>query len=289
VILDGFVPRIIRLAVRHVPPRRRGIRVAHAWTRVQPPDERIFLSRERSGLRLRCDLRDELSRVIYYRGWVDRATEDWMRRWLRPGDTYVDVGAHIGFYVSIALESLRSMGRVIAFEPAPENFEKLHQSVDEVAAVHPNLELHRAAVGAFRDVTLIYQPAGDWRHQSSRASLVPDPAGRLEPADPVKVMTLDEVLTSSACRLLKVDVEGAELAVIRGADRLLSEQRAEAVLIELNPGALGRADTSPEEVVDALAQRGYAGRSIDPDGERLIPLRAPDKRAEFVNAVFVPV
>jgi len=120
-------------------------------------------------------------------------------------------------------------------------------------------------------------------------SLVPDPDGRLEPAGSVEVMTLDEALPTSACRLLKVDVEGGELDVIRGAQRLLSEQRADAVLIELNPWALGRAGTSLEELVDALIRRGYVGRSLDPDGGQLGPLRVPDERTQFVNAIFVPV
>jgi FkbM family methyltransferase len=207
-----------------------------------------------------------------------------MRSWLREGDTYVDVGAHIGFYVSIALEAVGARGRVVAFEPVPETLTRLCAAVEESGDTR--VELHDAALGARVGEGTIFVPATAWANQASRASLTPDPAGRLEAADRVKVTTLDAVLPKDQCRLVKIDVEGGELDVIQGAEHLLAEQRIDAVLIELNPEALSRAGTTPEAVVAALGEHNYVGYALDEDG--LAPLQVAELRAEFANAVFFP-
>ena len=283
-LVDRIGPHVVRAAIRYVPPRRRGIRLADAWERVTSHRPSLVLSREPSGMRLRCDLRDKLSRVIFYRGWVDRDVETWLGRWLRPGDTYVDVGAHIGFYVSLALAAIGPSGRVIAFEPLDESYEKLSASVREVSDRYPKVDIHRAAVGAIRGEATFFRPAGDWAHQTYVASLVA--AENLTSSGRVRVVTLDDALGTTRCRLLKIDVEGSEREVLHGANTVLSRRQAEAVLIELNPAALHDAGTTMDEVVTLLSRFGYRPHEIE--GAALAPVAELGVPDDFANVVFLP-
>jgi FkbM family methyltransferase len=235
-------------------------------------------------MRLRCDLRDRLSRVIFYRGWVNRDVETWLSRWLRPGDTYVDVGAHIGFYVSLALAAIGPSGRVIAFEPLEENYEKLATSVWEVSGRYPNIEIHRAAVGAAPGEATLFRPTAAWSHQTYRASLLP--AANRTPSGRVPVVTLDEALETMSCRLLKIDVEGNEGDILRGARSFLDRRQAEAILMEMNPEALRAAGTTSEALVTRLAAHGYRPHEID--GPRLVPRDEISVTGEFADVIFLP-
>jgi FkbM family methyltransferase len=284
VVVDRIGPHLVRAAIRYLPPRRRGLRLARAWAQLTSHRPALVLSREPSGIRLRCDLRDELAATIFYRGWVDRELETWLSRWLRPGDTYVDVGAHIGFYVSLALAAIGPSGRVIAFEPLDESYEKLSMSVREVSDRYPNIEIHRTAVGAAPGEATLFRPAAAWRHQTYRASLVA--SENRTPAERVPVVTLDNALETTSCRLLKIDVEGSEVDVLRGAQSFLSQRQAQAILVELNPEALRAAGTTSAEVVTALAVHGY--RPHEFEAARLVARDEISVAREFADVVFLP-
>jgi FkbM family methyltransferase len=284
VLVDRIGPRVVRAAIRYLPPRQRGLRLSRAWGRITSHRPPLILSRERSGIRLRCDLRDELTAIIFYRGWVDRDLEAWLSRWLRPGDTYVDVGAHIGFYVSLALAAIGPSGRVIAFEPLRESYEKLAASVREARDRYPNVEVHRAALGANRGETTIFRPTGRWEHQTYRASLVA--AGDRVASERVSVLTLDEALGTTSCRLLKIDVEGSELEILRGGRSFLSDGRAEAIVIEINPSALRDAGTTADRLVELLAADHYRPHQVE--GTKLVPRDEIEVAGEFANFVFLP-
>jgi FkbM family methyltransferase len=284
VVVDRIGPHVVRAAIRYLPPRRRGLRLARAWERLTSHRPALAVSREPSGMRLRCDLRDELAATIFYRGWVDRELETWLRRWLRPGDTYVDVGAHIGFYVSLALAAIGPSGRVIAFEPLAESFEKLSASALEVKDRYPNVDIRRAAVDAVSGEATLFRPDAEWEHQTYRASLVA--AASRTPAGAVPVVTLDDALGTTSCRLLKIDVEGNEANVLRGGRSFLSRQQADAILIELNPDALRAAGTTTGEVVALLGRHGYRPRWVE--GARLVRRDEISVAGEFADVVFLP-
>jgi FkbM family methyltransferase len=283
--ISRTVPPAIRAIIRYAPPRKRGIRLANAWTRWHPPDDHIFVSREPSGLRLRCDLRDELSRIVYYRGIADRTIQQWLTSWLRSGHLYVDVGAHIGSLVSLAAEAVGGTGAVIAFEPCPATLAKLQQAVRESGRT--NITVRAEAVGASAGIAEILNPTDHWAHQSSRSSLVP--ATGLGAGTCVPTVALDDEFGREGrqIRLLKIDVEGHERSVLRGAQRLLSHRRCDAVLMELNPGALAGADSTIADLVNDMDEKGYEPFKLDGSGT----LRRWNSVAfdcEFADAIFLP-
>jgi FkbM family methyltransferase len=237
--------------------------LANALSRRLVLTDPVRLSTEASGMRLRCDLRDKLSFDIYYRGWVDEALETWMRRWLRSGDHYIDVGAHIGYLVSLAAECVGPSGRIDAFEPNPETFAKLDAAVRDLGDQSAAITVRQAAVGAEEGEATLHLPAGPDAHQSSEASLAGGDG--FSATTRVPVIRLDDLPFQGEVRLLKIDTEGYELSVLQGARRLLD--RCDAVLIELNPEALARGGSSEGQVIRTLAEHGFEPHSPASDGQ----------------------
>lgn len=274
----------IRSAIRYIPPRGRGIRLAHAWSRRVPPDASLYVSRERGHAQLRCDLRDELSRLIYYRGWVDLGLESFVRRWLRTNDTYVDVGAHIGYMAALAATAVGPSGRVVAFEPSPDTFDKLAAAFESPDLGQVEV-VHAAVAGADGQATFFTTAGGGWAHQAYRDSL--HPADGMTTRTQVRTVSLDGYFPNERLRLLKIDVEGGEEAVLVGGKELISTGRCEALIVELNPEALARAGSSVPTLIGQMRAAGYRSHRCRSDGT-LQPWWPVDVTTEFADAVFLP-
>jgi FkbM family methyltransferase len=224
----------------------------------------------RDGVQLRLDLRESLQRDFLF-GLYDQHELRLLRRSLERGGDFVDVGAHIGMYTVAAAITLRDHGRVLAFEPNP----------DARAQLVANIELNRC-----ENVTVSEQAVADrvgeaFLHVPTTA----DPSfsslsgGRFAEGNPVEVITttLDEEVEKYGLhpRLIKIDVEGAELAALGGATRTLEGRPA--LLIELSPESSARV----EERLSGLGYRAYAVK-----GRRLEPGLAGVQG--YANAFFVP-
>lgn len=138
-----------------------------------------------------------------------------LAKWVRPGDTVYDIGAHAGFHSLYAALLVGNKGRVIAFEPHPGN----RASLQRQAALNPSLAVSVLAY-ALSDQTaqLAMSVTGD----SSQASIAHD--GELQ----VEARRLDDLLSQGVVPppdLLKIDVEGHEAAVLQGARATLSSYR----------------------------------------------------------------
>ena len=175
---------------------------------------------------------------------------------LRPGDVVLDVGANIGFLTVLAAHLVGPAGRVVAFEPVPANARLVRRN----AALNrqSQVEVVQAAVGD-RDGTgtlVLARYAGG--AALAEADTPPDACGELA----VELVTLDRWLAAGAARLpgpvrlLKVDVEGAEPAVLRGAAGLLAAGQP-LVLLEVDAPAAADAEAKYAACRDLLAGHGY--------------------------------
>ena len=174
---------------------------------------------------------------------------------LKPGDTFVDVGAFIGLYsIAVGLR-LRSSGQVIAFEPDSKTFALLKEHAG-LNGLSQKIELHMAAVSD-KDGHCYFLADG-----SSQAQLVS--SGR-EDATIVDVVTLDGALNGKHVDILKIDVEGYEEAVLRGAAKLLGapECRPRAIFIEVHPYAWEPVKTTSASLLGLLNEMGYRVQTMD--------------------------
>jgi FkbM family methyltransferase len=180
-------------------------------------------------------------------------TEDYIKSQLQPGDTFVDVGANVGYFTLLA----STLGaRVVAYEPTPSVFTRLRENVDLNGFHHA--QLVNAAV-MDKPGTLSLHLSGD---DPEANSLFGDDAQSVQ----VPAVTLDDDLASRDIQhvdLLKIDAEGAEPFVLDGATRLLSSPKPPAIIVEVNAFTLKCAGLHPSDILSRLEAHDYQHTEIE--------------------------
>lgn len=163
----------------------------------------------------------------YYNGIYEPGTLDVMKQCLREGDTFLDIGASIGQMTLHASRLVQPGGRVLAFEPHPARLASL---LDGITINHAqNVVVYGCGLGEEEGAVTLYTDRVSPSMLSNAAS--ESTKHRVS----VKVMVCDQILEAEGVdqvRMMKLDVEGYELNVLRGARRLLSTASAPIVCIE---------------------------------------------------------
>jgi FkbM family methyltransferase len=148
---------------------------------------------------------------------------------IRPGMAIYDVGAHVGIHALYAAKLLRHDGTVYAFEPWPENAAVLRRHVRCNPSLAPRLIPVETSVGAESGRSTMMEGGGDGQHRLARAGEF----GAVGTA----MVTLDDFAAEHQPdpSLILVDVEGEELAVLEGGERLLRRARPRLVLEHHGP------------------------------------------------------
>ena len=185
---------------------------------------------------------------------------------IREGMTIYDIGAHIGIFTIGAGVRVGCSGKVLAFEPAPETIDKLKlhiafNNLENIVEIVPAVVSDSNAGAKF------------FAYKASMAALISrqnvedlNPERRSEPAREITVdsVTIDGLLASRNLRpaVIKIDVEGAELMVLRGARRVLAECKP-IILCEVHPPQMKNCGASTEEFTAFLAEVGYLSEPLD--------------------------
>lgn len=171
---------------------------------------------------------------------------------LGPGSTFVDVGASIGYFTVMAGRIVGTGGRVIAVEPGPQNHSVLLLNVYSNGL--ENVDLHKVAASD-RPEILTYSRLED---NGCVGSFDGDPTV-VGVQELVQARTLDDLLGSVAkVDVVKVDVEGAEGKVLRGANRIITRDRP-VIFFELNRDALELVSgVTASDLLEWLTGLGYA-------------------------------
>jgi FkbM family methyltransferase len=192
------------------------------------------------------------------------ATKTWephVRRELEPllvpGARFVGVGANVGFFTLLAAARVGPAGRVVSFEPNPDNRELLGRSLG--ANGFANVTLHPHAVGE--------RPGTLWLHPIRNSSLARLAATADGAAVEVPVVALDETLLDvGRVDVIKIDTDGAEPAVLRGARGVIRRHRP-AIFLEWAPVLYqGAGGEGPESTLNELRISGYNIRLLADDG-----------------------
>ncbi len=200
---------------------------------------------------------------------------------LRTGDVVVDVGANIGKYTLLASGLVGPTGRVHAVECSPETLALLRNNVQrnnlQNVEIHPfaassapgTLALHVTAIGLSW-----FKPGPQWPVVQGSGTTVN-----------VRAIPLDELI-SSPVHLVKIDAEGADLEVLKGMKRILSENDRVSIIVEWAPPMLAEADKDPFELPRWLQEAGFG--EICVLDEYYNKRRSLDETIEMVRAKKVP-
>jgi FkbM family methyltransferase len=205
--------------------------------------------------------RDRNYSVLFFRGEYDAPEAALLRRVLRAGDFVVDAGAHVGWYTILMASIVGPQGCVWAFEPVPSTQEMLSANI-ALNADAP-IRVFSVALGSSSGETDIHTFDGLPTGHASVSALGRDDyiTHRVERT------TLDEIIERRPA-LLKLDVEGSELEVLRGAAALLSSEAAPMVLMEANQETTTAVGHCMTDIYAELTGHGFRVFRVAEDGLR---------------------
>lgn len=191
---------------------------------------------------------------------------------LRAGDLFVDVGSNVGTYTVLAAKAVGA--RVIAFEPIPATAAALRDNI-ALNAIESRVSVRGSCVGAAVGTAHMTTD----RDTMNRVVTGPGPITTIS----VPVETLDIALAGVEPFLIKIDVEGYEFEVLRGAARVLAEPTLQCVILEIGPP--DAAHPAPQTEVEAIMRgHGFDACAYVPGLRRLEPAR---DRVARRNTLFV--
>lgn len=175
-------------------------------------------------------------------GTFEDELANWLTETLVEGDTFVDIGANIGWFTVIGAKSVGRSGKVVAVEADPRNYDLLldNLSMNYVAA---NTDAVLAAAAADAGTITLYR-SGSFRGSSSTVPFSPAhrrafPRDEVDAVE-VQALLLDDLLEPyGPIAVLKMDIEGGESAALSGLRRLLDLGRIEKIVLEINKDAAG--------------------------------------------------
>lgn len=172
------------------------------------------------------------STIDYALGLSEASVQDALERVLRPACVFYDIGANVGFFTVIAARLCGSKGRVLAFEPVPENAAAIRRNLRLNGFA--NVEVHESAVARTTG-----QAELRLAHYAGGAALAdapspPDVKGSIR----VATLAIDDLIETRGAPppdVVKIDVEGAELAALEGMACTIARHRP-AILYEIDAG-----------------------------------------------------
>ncbi len=189
--------------------------------------------------------------------WEEYETELFKRN-LRLGDTVIDVGANIGYHTLIAAEIVGNNGQVYAFEPDPKNFGILKRNVEVNG--YKNVTLVNKALSNKNGVGKLFLSEED-NHGDFRIFGSDDDRKSVD----IELIKLDSFFGSRIPKInvIKMDVQGAEALVFKGASRTLKSNKRLKVFTEFWPRALRQSGSSAKEYSDVLVKNRFKIYEID--------------------------
>lgn len=250
--------RAAAAVIRRLPFGRYGATHAIGHLNIRPFI--ATLPADLGGFSFHCDLGDAIAREACFTGRYEPQDTQLLRGLIRPGDTVVDLGANWGYYTLAAAHWTTAAGRVVAFEPDPRLFAILERNVGMNRLAHVVLEHRAVGAAAGRSGFLGYRDGTENRGVSRMAGSK-DVADFFSP-----LVALDEALDDLGVRqvrLVKMDIEGAEVDALLGMRPGLGSHRYQYVLVEIHPSLLASRGSSPTAALQPLTDAGYRLWSID--------------------------
>ncbi len=189
-------------------------------------------------------------------GEYEPTTTQLLEELLELGMTFVDVGAHVGLFALPAALWVGDSGRIVAFEPHPDNFSMLQHNMS--SNVLPcGIEAIQSAVSDGSGPVHLHMSTfntGDHQlfHKGGRNTIE------------VQCISLDDYFpVGTKVDVIKMDVQGAEAAAFRGMRRVLEENKKIQVIWELSPAQLIDAGSSATKLLAWLEQRDFSFTIVD--------------------------
>jgi FkbM family methyltransferase len=193
-------------------------------------------------------------------GDLELGTRLLIQKFLKPGDTYVDVGANVGMHVLAAARAMEGRGEIIGFEPFEPTQRMLEKTV-WMNGFSDCVEIRREAVSDRTGRQALFLGLTSGHHSLFQLNT---PDSLVQPPVEVPVVRLDDAIgPDRKVDLLKIDVEGAELEVLAGGASVIAANPDIALIAEFGSAHLCRVGRTPEQWMEAFGRFGLDYRVID--------------------------
>lgn len=236
-----------------------------------------------AGLRVYTYIGNDLSKCLFVGGCYEPNEFAFLDEILQPGMSFVDVGANEGLYTVFAAAKVGMGGRVLALEPSRREYARLTDNVrlNELR----NVKALRIAASDFNGKARLRVAGYEHEGHNTLGELGQEVEFSRE--EEVQARRLDDVLAEEGVEkvdVVKIDVEGAEEAVIRGMAETLARHRP-MMLMEVFDRALRAQGSSAKSLIDLLRSRGYRIFVFSDQDGRPVPLQRAPRESENVLAL----
>jgi FkbM family methyltransferase len=231
--------------------------------------------------------RDQLSRALYVSGLYEPNTALVLQRLLTAGSTFIDVGAHAGVFTMLGSRFVGSTGRVVSFEPSERERARLaeHVRVNDLT----NVTVVPKAVGGSSGRATLRVAVSEYGGLNTVGARFAYEGVETAAEMAVDLTTLDEFAATAGLQrvdAIKLDIEGAEYAALRGAAHVLASLRP-ALIIEVFSSALAAHGATAAQLERLLRESAYRLFRIDDHTAALHPLESIAE-ADEQNLVALP-
>ena len=241
-----------------------------------------------SDLTMDLSLSEHMQRRIFWMGFYSQGVVALIKRTVTEDMTVVDVGANVGEITLVCSKLVGSGGHVLAFEPVERILKSLTKNV--AANAIRNVSIFPLGLADHDGSATIYESCGQGASDDEHHGLgsLYGKSDEHRSLGVIKLARLDRIceeLTIRRIDLIKIDIEGAELACLRGAKDIISLMRPR-IIIEIQEYSSSRAGYEQGDILDFLSLYGYEFYSIDAKG-RTTPL-LKESLGAYQNVYCVP-
>jgi len=212
-----------------------------------------------TGITMELDGRDMVTQTILTEGiWEPKVTE-WVNSNVKPGDVFVDVGAHVGYYSLLAAKLVGESGKVVAVEPNPPTITRLERDI----ALNPfkNIVVQKVACTDKETTLKFFQAPIENTGESSVDKTHAKEGNEIS----VPGVPLDKIIQDLGIKrvdMVKIDVEGAEMMVLGGMTNIITTYHPK-FSIELKDDLLKNMGSSLADAKALFLRNGYTIQAFD--------------------------
>ena len=218
----------------------------------------------RNGIRWLLNLNEGIDFSIFLTGKFEHRTVDAIAKFVEAGDTVIDIGANIGAHSLPVAKLVGKSGRVIALEPTHFAFEKLNNNIKLNPELSSQILADQVMLMGSPNSKLEAELYSSWplakKHQEHKKH-----CGKLQSTEGGKASTLTDYIFSHGIedvKLVKIDVDGFEIEVLRGGIDFFENQKP-TIVMELAPYTLDEQGESLETLINILSSAGYCLHNQD--------------------------
>jgi len=213
-------------------------------------------------------------RELFLYGSMEKNELAAWKRIVRPGDAVIDGGANYGYWTLVASRLVGPTGKVFSFEANPPTAARLQANVEASRAM--NASIYRVALAAEEGVATINNACSNTI--GGHASLRRHEGWAWGESTEIRTTAADSIASLDQwprIRLIKLDIEGAELAALRGMTDLIERDKP-ILTVEWNVATAAAFGYHPSEVISLFRKHGYSPMSWQANA--FLPLSVPDER-----------